>query len=71
MFGSGLKNTRPFRFLRLKSAVLDWFMVSSCHFRWSFTCQNLAVNAMNRAKTSKSDVLETPPGHLNSRGGKP
>ena len=37
-------------------------MVSSCLFRWSFTCQNLAVSAKNRAKTTKikSDVLETP-----------
>ena len=34
-FGSGLKKTRPFRFLLLKGVVLDWFMVSSCLF-WSF-----------------------------------
>ena len=27
-------------------------MVRSCLFRWSFTCQNLAVNARNRAKTT-------------------
>ena len=58
---SGLKKTRPFRFVLLKSAVLDWFMVSSCLFWWSFTCQTLAANARNRAKTTKfkSDVLET------------
>ena len=37
-------------------------MVSSCLFRWAFTCQTLAVNARNRAKTTrfKSDVLEAP-----------
>ena len=37
-------------------------MVSSCLFRWSFTCQSLAVNARNCAKTTKfkSDILETP-----------
>ena len=59
---SGLKKTRPFRFLLLKSAVLDWFVVSSCLVWLSFTCQTLAVNARNRAKTTKfkSDVLETP-----------
>ena len=34
------------------SVVLDWFMVSSCLFRWSFTCPTLAVNARNRAKTT-------------------
>ena len=50
---SGLKNTRPFRFLLLKSVVLDWFMVSSCLFRWSLACQNLAVNTRNRAKTTR------------------
>ena len=60
---SGLKKTRPFRFLLLESVVLDWFMVGSCLFRWSFTCQNLAaVNARNRAESTriKSDVLEAP-----------
>ena len=59
---SGLKKTRPFRFPLLKSVVLDWFMASSCLFRWSFTCQSLAVNARNRAKTTKfkSGFLETP-----------
>ena len=58
----GLKKTRPFRFLLLKTAVLDWFMVSFCLFRWSLTCQTPAVNARNGAKTTKfkSDVLETP-----------
>ena len=37
-------------------------MVSSCFLWWSFTCQDLAVNARNRAKITKlkSDVLETP-----------
>ena len=56
---SGLKKTRPFRFLLPKSVVLDWFMVNSCLFWWSFTCQTLAVNARNCAKTtkSKSDAL--------------
>ena len=56
---SGLKKTRPFRFLPLKSVVLDWFMVSSCLFRWSFTWQSMQGT---RAKTTKfkSDVLETP-----------
>ena len=36
-------------------------MFSSCPFRWSCACQTLAVNARNRAKTTKikSDVLET------------
>ena len=58
----GFKKTRPCRFLLLESVVLDWFMVSSCLFRWSFTFQNLATNAWNRAETTKikSDVLETP-----------
>ena len=47
--------------LRLRTVALDWFMVSSCLLRWPFTCQTLAVNARNRAKTTKfkSDVLET------------
>ena len=46
----------------LKTVVLDCFMVSSCLSRWSFICQHLAVNARNRAKTTKikSDILETP-----------
>ena len=61
---SGLKKTRPLRFLLLESVVLDWFMVISCfsESRWSFTCQYLAVSARNRAKTTKlkNDVLETP-----------
>ena len=37
-------------------------MASSCLFRWLFTCQSLAVNARNRAKTTKfkSGFLETP-----------
>ena len=34
---SGLKKTRPFRILLLESVVLDWFMVTSCLFGWSFT----------------------------------
>ena len=57
----GLKKTKPFRFLLLKSVVLDWFMVSSCLSWWSFACQTLAVNARNHAKTTKfkSDALET------------
>ena len=34
---------------------------SSCLSRWSFTCQNLAVNARNRAETKiKHDILEAP-----------
>ena len=59
---SGLKKTRPFRFLLLKSVVLNCFMVSSCIFWWSFTWQTLAVDARNRAKTTifTSAVLETP-----------
>ena len=59
---SGLKKTRPFRFLLLNTVVLDWFLVSSCLSRWSLTCQTLAVNAKNRTKTTKfkSDILETP-----------
>ena len=58
---SGLNKTLPFRLLLVKSVVLDWFMVRSCILRWSFICQNLAVNARNRAKITKikSDVLET------------
>ena len=44
---SGLRKTRPLKFLLLKSVVLDWFMVSSCLFRCSFICQDLAVNARN------------------------
>ena len=55
-FQSGLKKTRPFRFLLPKSVVLDWFMVSSCLFRWSFTCQTLVVNVRNRAKTTNAKV---------------
>ena len=37
-------------------------MVSSCRFRWSLTCQTLAVDARNRAKTTKfkGEVLEAP-----------
>ena len=58
----GIKKTRHFRFLLLKSVVLDWFMLCSYLFRWSFPCQNLAVNARNHPKTrrNKSGVLETP-----------
>ena len=51
-----LKKTRPFRFLLLASVVLDWFMVNSCFCWWSFTCQNLAVNARSRAETTKLKV---------------
>ena len=64
---SRLKKTRPFRFLLLKSVVLDWFMVSSCLSRWSLTCQNLAVNARNRAKTTNQKWRFRSPGHLNAR----
>ena len=37
-------------------------MLSSGLFRWSFTCQDLAVNARSHAKTTriKSDIFETP-----------
>ena len=49
---SGLKKTKPFRFPLLKSVVLDFFMVSSFVFLWSFTCQTLAVNARNCAKNT-------------------
>ena len=57
-----LKKTRPFRFLLLENVVLDWFRVSFCLVQWSFTDQNVAGNARNRAETTKtkSVVLETP-----------
>ena len=68
----GLKKTRPFRFLLLESVVLDWCMVSFCLFQWSFTDQNLAVNARNCAETTKteSDVLETPVILMPEKGGR-
>ena len=52
---------QPVRTVLLESVVLDWFMVISCLFRWSVTCQNFAVNARNCAETTKikSDILET------------
>ena len=53
---SGLKKTRAFRFLLLEDVVLDWFMRSSCLFWWSFACQNLAVNARNRAELKNEKV---------------
>ena len=59
---SGLKKTRPFRFLLLKSVVFDWFMVSSCLFSGRSPAKTLEVNARDRARIAKfkSDVLETP-----------
>ena len=59
----GTKKVTKDRDLRsLKVVVLNWFMVSSCIFRWSFICQILPVNARNLVETTKikSDVLETP-----------
>ena len=60
---SGLKKTRPSRFLLLKILECSFGLVNGqfLPFRWSFTCQTMAVNARNRANTTKfkSDVLET------------
>ena len=56
---SGLKKTGPFRFLLLKSVVLDWFMVSSCPFRWSFTCQNLALNLKRALRQPGPSINQT------------
>ena len=49
-------------FSKVYFGLVQWFMVSSFLFRWSIDCQNLAVNARNRAKTTQieSGVLETP-----------
>ena len=58
---SGLKKTRPFRFLLLN--VYVWTGSSSVlAFFGGRSPRNLAVDARNRAKTTKikSDLLETP-----------
>ena len=49
---SGLKKTRPFRFLLLDSN-LGLVHLQFLPFRWSFTCQDVAVNARNRAENNK------------------
>ena len=59
---SGLKKTWPFRFLLLKTVVLDWFMVGSCLFSVFVHLPNFGSQCEEPCENYKfkSDILEAP-----------